>query len=395
MKDYTDANNLIAGFNKANKVSSWKYKTQCYRINLLKETCRLQQELRNHTYKQSEGSSFKICEQGHLRLIKALAVRDTVMQQSLTNTVLIPELAKYMIHDNGASLKGKGISFTRRRFEQHLAWHYRRYGREGYILKIDFRKYFDNIQHDKLRQAVAKHIDSKEVLWILDKILEANEQDISYMDNDFKESPFNALEQAEIAPELLIGKRKLKRSLGIGSTVSQIAGIYLPTRIDTWCKYVRKVHCYDAYMDDRIIIHPSKEFLRQLLNEVTAMAKAMGFFIHNDKTQIIKLSHGFTFLKTRYSLTDTGRIIRKIPKDVIARERHKLNKLARLTAGGKLTVKQYKAQYRAWRGDKIRYNAYYALKETDKLYRRNLQWITKNRKQLPKNSRKLSTLDVT
>lgn len=189
MKDYTDANNLIAGFNKANKVSSWKYKTQCYRINLLKETCRLQQELRNHTYKQSEGSSFKICEQGHLRLIKALAVRDTVMQQSLTNTVLIPELAKYMIHDNGASLKGKGISFTRRRFEQHLAWHYRRYGREGYILKIDFRKYFDNIPHDKLRQAVAKHIDSKEVLWILDKILEANEQDISYTDNDFPESP--------------------------------------------------------------------------------------------------------------------------------------------------------------------------------------------------------------
>ena len=87
MQDYTNANNLIAGFNKANKVSSWKYKTQCYRINLLKETCRLQQELRNHTYKQSEGSSFKICEQGHLRLIKALAVRDTVMQQSLTNTL--------------------------------------------------------------------------------------------------------------------------------------------------------------------------------------------------------------------------------------------------------------------------------------------------------------------
>lgn len=395
MQDYADANNLIAGFNKANKVSGWKYKTQCYRINLLKETYQLQKELREHTYKQSQGTSFKICEQGHLRLIKALAVRDTVMQQSLTNVVLIPKLTKYMIHDNGASLKGKGISFTRRRFEQHLAWHYRRYGREGYILKIDFRKYFDNIPHDKLRQAIAKRIDNKEVLWILDKILEANEQDISYTDNDFKESPFNALQQAEIAPELLTGKKKLKRSLGIGSTVSQIAGIYLPTKIDTWCKYVRKIHCYDAYMDDRIIIHPSKELLKRLLSEITTMAKEMGLFIHGDKTQIIKLSHGFTFLKTRYSLTDAGKIIRKIPKDVAKRERHKLNKLARLVAKNELTVKQYKAQYKAWRGDKSRYNAYHTLKETDKLYRRNLQWITKNRKHLLKNSRKSSTLDVT
>lgn len=395
MKDYTNANNLIAGFNKANKVSSWKHKTQCYRINLLKETYQLQKELREHTYRQSQETSFKICEQGHLRLIKALAVRDTVMQQSLTNTVLIPELAKYMIHDNGASLKGKGISFTRRRFEQHLSWHYRRYGREGYILKIDFRKYFDNIQHDKLRQAIARHINDKEVLWVLDKILEANEQDVSYTDNDFKKKPFDALQHAGIAPKLLTGKRKLKRSLGIGSTVSQIAGIYLPTRIDTWCKHVRKVHCYDAYMDDRIIIHPSKEFLRQLLKEVTSMAKEMGLFIHADKTQIIKLSHGFTFLKTRYSLTSSGRIIRKIPKDVIARERHKLNKLARLTAESKLTVKQYKAQYSAWRGNKTRYNAYYTLKETDKLYRRNLQWITKNSRQSQRNSRKSSTLDVT
>lgn len=386
--DYTNANNLIAGFNKANKVSSWKNQTQLYRVNLLKETYYLQRELRSHTYKQSKETGFRICEQGHLRLIKALKIRDTVMQQSLVNTVLIPKLTPYMIHDNGASLKGKGISFTRRRFEQHLAWHYRRYGVDGYVLKVDFRKYFDNISHDVLKQVLANYIGDKEVMWVLGEILKANEQDISYTDKDFSDEPFDALKHADVDPSELTGKRYLKRSLGIGSTVSQIAGIFLPTRIDNWCKTVRQVHCYDAYMDDRIIIHHDKAFLRKLLAEITAIAKSLGIFIHSDKTQIIKLSHGFTFLKTRYQLTKTGRIIRKIPKDVLKREHRKLNKLAILVVVGELTVKQYKDQYRSWRGDKKRYNAYHTLKRMDNLFRRKLKWITKNKPLSPQNSRK-------
>lgn len=42
----------------------------------------------------------------------------------------------------------KDISFTRKRFEQHLHEYYRKYGtNNGYILLIDFSKYYDNIRH--------------------------------------------------------------------------------------------------------------------------------------------------------------------------------------------------------------------------------------------------------
>lgn len=169
----------------------------------------------------------------------------------------------------------------------------------------------------------------------------------------------------------------LKRSMGIGSVVSQIAGIYLPTPIDTWCKTVRGVHCYDAYMDDRIIIHPSKEFLHALLEEIKVIAKDIGVFIHGKKTQIVKLSHGFTFLKTKYILTDTGRIIRRIPRDVVVRERRKLKKLARFVAAGEMSPKAFTEQYRSWRGDKRKYNAYRTLRNMDLLYKELIVWQNK------------------
>lgn len=374
---FDNANNLLQGFIKAEKVSKWKYRTQRHRINLLRETYNMQQELRGKSYRQGKGSEFKLCEQGHLRLVKALNIRDTAMQHSFVNTCLHPALVPHMIHDNGASLKGKGISFTRRRFEQHLRWHYQRYGREGYVLKIDFRKYFDNLDHAKIRQAFARHVKDPLALWTLDQILAANEIDVSYADDGFASRPFSSLDHEKVDKDLLTGKKMLKRSMGIGSVVSQIAGIYLPTPIDTWCKTVRGVHCYDAYMDDRIIIHPSKEFLHALLEEIKVIAKDIGVFIHGKKTQIVKLSHGFTFLKTKYILTDTGRIIRRIPRDVVVRERRKLKKLARFVAAGEMSPKAFTEQYRSWRGDKRKYNAYRTLRNMDLLYKELIVWQNK------------------
>lgn len=387
MIQFDNANNLLDGFFKAEKVSKWKYRTQKHRINLLKETYHMQKDLREKLYTQGKGAEFKLCEQGHLRLVKALTIRDTAMQHSLVNNCLQPALLPHMIHDNGASLKGKGISFTRRRFEQHLRWHYRRYGRKGYVLKIDFRKYFDNIDHNVIRRQFGKLVKDPLALWTLDKILEANEIDVSYSPDGYQNRPFNSLEHEKVDKSLLTGQKMLKRSMGIGSVVSQIAGIYLPTRIDTWCKTVRQVHCYDAYMDDRIIIHPDKEFLQKLLEEIKAIAESLGIFVHEKKTQIIKLSHGFTFLKTKYHLTETGKIIRRIPHDVVVRERRKLKKLAGFVDRGEMTLQAFRLQYLSWRGDKRRYNAHHTLNNMDNLYKELIEQWKKKSTPLPSQER--------
>lgn len=376
MTDFTNANALIDGYKRVRKASGWKTKTQGFGLNLLREVRSLQKDLRNGSYRQGKGISFNLCEQGHLRCIKALTVRDTVAQHSLCNEVLIPAVRKHLIHDNGASLKGKGISFTRKRFEQHLRWHYQRYGTEGYVLKIDFRKYFDNIRHDVLMKMLLLLICSYPyAAENLQRILEGNRIDISFTDSrDYDKEVFSSLEYEKIDKHLLTGKRFMAKSMGIGSPVSQIAGIFLPTPIDTWCKTVRGVHCYDAYMDDRIIIHRDKTFLHTLLVEIKAIARTIGVYVHDKKTQIVKISHGFTFLKTKYYLTPTGRIIRRIPRDVVVRQRRKLKKLVIFMQEGSLTRQAFENQYKSWRGDKIRYNAHHTLINMDRLYKELIIW---------------------
>ena len=121
----------------------------------------------------------------------------------------------------------------------------------------------------------------------------------------------------------------MNKSLGIGSQISQISGIFYPTLIDNYCKIVRQQKYYGRYMDDIYIINNFKDELKNILEEIENISKDMGLFINYKKTHITKLKHGFTFLKTRYIITDSGKTIKKIPRDTITRERRKLKKFKR------------------------------------------------------------------
>ncbi len=369
-----NANQLIKAYDRLRKASGWKAGTQRFGINLLSEVASLLHDVRAEEYKPGKGKSFVLNEQGRLRLIRALEPKDMILEHALCDNILNPTLQPYIIHDNGASMVGKGISFTRRRFEQHLHKFYRQYGRDGYVLKIDFRKFFDNINHDVLLKEFAEHIP-QETIELLKLILQNNAVDVTGFEDKYTmDNIYNALEHYTAGGKSE-GKTILHKSLAIGAPISQIAGIYLPHRIDSWCKTVKGCKFYHAYMDDRIIIHHDKQFLRQILAEITQIAETLGIHINSRKTQIIKLTCPFVFLKTRYILTDTGKLIKKIPKDVVKRQRRKMDKLARLAAEGKITLKDFQTQYRSWRGDKERYNAYYTLCRLDSEERKLEQWI--------------------
>ena len=88
----SSADNLIRGYRRAEKASGWKDSTQRYGLNLLKETERLQSELLDGSYEQTKGTEFTVNERGHTRLIKAMTTRDTVLQHSLCDNILLPRL---------------------------------------------------------------------------------------------------------------------------------------------------------------------------------------------------------------------------------------------------------------------------------------------------------------
>ena len=365
----SDPNNLLDAFRKASNGSIWKSSVQKYEINLLKNIRQTQLDLQNNNYRQGEFLEFELNERGHNRHIKALGIADRVVQRALCDEVLMPQLGKYLIYDNGASQKDKGVEFCRRRLEAHLHKYYRKYGSDGYFLHIDFRKFFDNIRHDKLLAAFSDKLDDDSVMPVLENMVQSFKIDISYSDEDLTDQVFNSMEYAKIPAELKTGKRYMAKSMGIGSQVSQAAGVFFPTKIDTYCKVVRGCKFYGRYMDDIYIIHHDKEFLRSVLDGVREQSAEIGLFINEKKTQIFKLRHGFAFLKIKYNLTETGKIIKRPARDNITRQRRKMKKFRKLVDEGAMSIEDARNEVKSWLGANENLNAYRTCQNIRQLYK--------------------------
>lgn len=373
MESVYDANFLLDAFNKSKKGTAWKESVQRYEMNLLRNINQTQKEMKDGTYEQKDFYEFKLHERGKTRHIKSMHISDRVVQRSVCDNVLVPELSKYLTYDNGASMEGKGIHFARKRLSTHLHKFYRKHkSNEGYVLLIDFSKFFDNIVHDGLIKEMRKKIGDNETMSFIEKLIDTFRVDVSYMtDEEYAncmKTLYNALEHAQIDKAKLTGEKYMRKSVGIGSQISQISGVYYPTRIDNYCKIVKGMKYYGRYMDDIYIIHEDKEYLKGLLNDIQGICDELGLFINPKKTQIVKLSHGFTFLKIKYNLTETGKVQERISKDSVTRMRRKLKKFRKLMDAGEMSFDDVRCAYASWKGGVSHYDSYNVVKSMDKLF---------------------------
>lgn len=123
----------------------------------------------------------------------------------------------------------------------HRAWQLtNRYLRKDeddakYCLKLDIKKFYPSINQSILKQLLRKKIKDKDLLELLDMIID------SY-------------------PE--------EKGVPIGSYLSQYFGNFYLTYFDHWLKEVKGVKYIIRYMDDIVILHSSKEFLHQLRKDI-------------------------------------------------------------------------------------------------------------------------------
>lgn len=341
---------LYNAFQKAKQNSDWKPEVQKFEINLLPELVKLHHEIKNRTYKFMPTNDFVLSERGKTRYISGDHIRDRVVKRALCDEVLIPTIRKYLIYDNGASLEGKGITFTRNRVEVHLRKFYMEKGNNaGGILLGDYSKFFDNIQHQRLMDMFKSIISDETSLWLLEKVFEQASVDVSYMSDatfaDRMNVVFNSLDHYNADKTLLTGEKILDKRMNIGDQVAQVAGIFYPHRLDDYVKIVEGIKFYGRYMDDYYVIHEDIDYLVNLQTRIEEQATESGLFINEKKTRICKVSDYWRFLKIQYSLTDTGRIVKKINPENITRMRRKLKKLVNIMSKNDF-VNYYKAWFR-------------------------------------------------
>lgn len=280
--------------------------------------------------------SFSVVERGKKRDVHSLHYAERVIRRSACINSLVPLLSSNLIYDNGASLQGKGVSFSIGRCETHLHDYYREYGNEGYILVIDFRHFFDNIRHEPLKATIARQVYDTRLYSLATGFVDSNGADMG---------------------------------LYIGPEDSQILAIAFPNSIDHLIKDQWGIKYYARYMDDSYIIMRDKTELQRVQSMLYEEYAKLGIVVNTRKTQIVKLSRGFTYLKTQFFLTDTGKVIEKPCHDNIVRQRRKLKAFRRFVMEGKMTIQQVNNAYMSWRGYILVKDAYRTVSNMDKLYK--------------------------
>lgn len=355
-----DMNLLYDAFKASMKGSAWKSEPQRFEADFLSELTILSNELSDKTYVTSKGSEFILNERGKTRYIHGNRIRDRVVRHCLCDNFLAPALLPYLIHNNGASQKGKGTDFARRMFERDLHNYFLEHGtNEGYVAFIDFSKFFDNIDHEKALELIKPKV-SEDAHWLLEEVFRNFEIDVSYM-NDVEyqncmSQKFDSITYHNTIPaNAKVKERFMRRSVDIGDQVSQDVGIFFPTRIDTYATIVRGCKRYGRYMDDIYIIHEDKDFLQSVINGIGEQAKELGLFINEKKTRIVKLSGNYKYLQFKYSLTENGRVIKRVNPKTVTRERRKLKAYKRLLENEVMKYQEIENCYKSWMGNYARF----------------------------------------
>ena len=309
----------------------WKDSTAHFILNGLEEVLKLERQLKDGTYTARPPVSFRVTSPKPRDII-SITFRDRVYQRSLNDNVIYPAMTRQFIYDNGACQKGRGTDFARGRLRAFLQKHYRRYGREGYVLQCDIKGYYPNMRHDTAKKTFRKQLDD----WT-----------------------YNA--SAKVLTEQYSGEI----GFNPGSQMIQIAGISVLSDMDHMIKERLGIKYYVRYMDDFILIHPDREHLEACRIRIGDYLAGIGFWLHDEKTRIYPITDGIPFLGFHWSLTETGKVLMQLNSDSVRRERRKLKRLVHKCLKGEIPKAKVYECYAGWKQHAAKGNSWKLIRRMD------------------------------
>ena len=252
-----------------------------FEANLSENLWELHNQLKDKTYSVGGYHMFTIHDPKE-REIQAISYRDRVVQHSLCDNYLSPLLERHLIYDNAACRKNKGSSFAIKRLKHFMCEHYKKHKTNGYFVKIDVKKYFASVSHSLTKQKLAKIALDKDCYNLLCSILD------SYNLNEGKGLP-------------------------MGNQSSQCLALLYLNDFDRYYKEKLQIKYYIRYMDDIIMLVPTKEIAKKCLFEANRLLTKEKLMI-NPKSKILPVKNGMEFLGWNFKLLPTGKILQKLRK---------------------------------------------------------------------------------
>ena len=272
-----------------------------WHLHTITKCRKLQESLENGKYKVHKGIKVQVYRPKR-REATAPSYADRVWQRSMCNNGVYRDLTKGFIFDNMACQKGKGNDLAIRRVVKMLQkLHREDNGAPVYGYHLDVKKFFPTTPHNGLKEMDLRRIEEPKFIPYLFEII----------DNSEDERP-----KAEIEADPFG-----ERGTGLGSQINQLHQVAYLDRLDhelkCFCKW------YIRYNDDFLILDHDKEIVQKAKETIDEWLTQLGLAM-TVKQGIFKAEHGFTFLRKRFILTKTGKVIVRLHKKALADERNVL-----------------------------------------------------------------------
>ncbi len=278
--------------NKRNTANAIAFEVD-YESNLVK----LCEEINNGTYQIGRSIAF-IVDKPVKREIFAADFRDRVVHHLVIGKIN-HLFEKQFIHDSYSCRVGKGTLFGIQRIDKFIRQCSTNYNKDCYILKLDLQGFFMSIDKKILFEKLQYFINQKYTANDKDLIIKLCKKII------FNDPTKNCIIKGKRSDwDDFPSQKSLfhcaeNSGLPIGNLTSQVFANFYMDSFDHFVKHDLKIRYYGRYVDDFVIVHESKEHLKNLIAKLTAYLQLnLQATIHPKKIYLQHYSKGVKFLGT-------------------------------------------------------------------------------------------------
>jgi len=258
-----------------------------FEMNLERNLCQLDEELRNGSYRPGKSICFVITRPKP-REVWAAEFRDRIVHHLLYNRIA-PRFYAGFIADSCACIPGRGTLYGAQRLEAKIRSLTQNWSKPAHYLKLDLANFFVSIDKRVVHDLLAKRIDG----WWMD-LAELVLFHDPRQNFEFQGDP--ALLD-RVPPHKRLTSQPTHLGLPIGNLSSQFFANVLLDELDQHIKH--DLHCrhYVRYVDDMVLLHASPQWLNVARADIDAwLPQHLGLRLNPSKTILQPIDRGVDFV---------------------------------------------------------------------------------------------------
>lgn len=352
-KETYDLDNIIDMTNKVCSKVRNKNKVNKFELYKSEHIINIKNRLQNKNIKLDKYNIFMITDP-KCRIVMSQEIEDKIINHLVAEYILLKTFDNKYPSSMCATRIGKGTHYGIKLLKKYLNEMKNKYD-NFYVLKIDISKYFYSIDHEILKKIISSKIKDKDALNILFNIIDST--DVPYINEKIiklKEARINYLKSIKASEKLIkeveeIPLYECGKGVPIGDQTSQAFGLIYLYELNHFIKEKLHIKYLINYMDDFVIIHHDKKYLKYCLDIIKNKLKnEYKLKLNNKKTKVDSIKGGIDFLGFNFYIRN--KIIMKLRNNTKKKFKKRTKKLKLLKENDLISEKEYNMFVSSYKG---------------------------------------------